>query len=77
MLSLLSFRQPPGMTTLDARASSSGPLRFLAVWKGAIAVTLAFISAIATFLILTGLTPFNPTPQTVVGLLVVCLFIHI
>jgi two-component system nitrogen regulation sensor histidine kinase NtrY len=71
VLSLLSFRQPPGMTPLDARKPASGALGFLAVWKGAIAVTLAFISAIATFLILTGLTPFNPTPQTVLGLLVI------
>src|SRR3954470_16401592 len=39
-----------------------GPVR---VWLGPIAVCIAMVSGILTFLVLTGLTPVEPTPEVV------------
>ncbi len=69
MFSLLSFRQPPGLHPVDP-ARRTGLFARLMAWKGPIAVTVALIAALATFLTLTGLIPVEPRPDIVVSLLV-------
>lgn len=50
---------------------SGGRRRSLAFWSGAITVVLALVSALATFLLLAGLTPFAPTHESVLWLFLI------
>ena len=50
---------------------AGGRRRSVAFWAGAITVVLALVSALATFLLLAGLTPFAPTHETVLSLFVI------
>ncbi|MGE3997623.1 MAG: PAS domain-containing sensor histidine kinase, partial [Variibacter sp.] len=62
------------MATVDEaavadRGIDSGPSRPAARWLGPFAVALALLSALTTFLVLTGLTPILPTHEVVVSVL--------
>jgi two-component system nitrogen regulation sensor histidine kinase NtrY len=62
------------MATIDEaavadRGIDSGPSRPAARWLGPFAVALALLSALTTFLVLTGLTPILPTHEVVVSVL--------
>ena len=55
--------------SVAAKAVGSAPPRLGTGFLGPVAIGLALLSALATFLVLTGLTPVLPTHQVVVTLL--------
>jgi two-component system nitrogen regulation sensor histidine kinase NtrY len=58
-----------GQVTPIEPSSSSSPVTVTSRVVGAVAVGLALLSAVATFLVLSGLTPISPTHEVVVTLL--------